>query len=349
MVNILPFSTTLLGSFPHKELQNLCHNLVAEIDIPTWPQLPKRSFLENMYHQFSAPLPGIEIDYDREKVFFNTSQDLTDKLEIFYEHYLANDVDYFALPRNYAQGFYEFLPMLPSCPDSWVKGQVTGPISFGLTITDQTLRSSLYHDFLTDVITKTLSMNARWQIQQLKTCREKVIIFVDEPFMSSFGSAYINLSRDLVTAMLEEVFSTIHHEGALAGIHCCGNTDWSVLLETSVDILNLDAYDYLESLSLYPIELRRFLDRRGIVCWGLIPNNPMILQETAVSLGKRLLEGFTLIEGKANRRGITISIEELSQQSLLSPSCGLGSTTVDIAERTLVLLSETAKLLRNSL
>jgi methionine synthase II (cobalamin-independent) len=348
MNQLNPFSTTLLGSFPFHETQALCQQLVAEIDIPAWPQLPRRTFLENMYTQFSAPLPGIVTDYQREKVYFDTTQDLTPHLEIFYEHYLADDLDYFSLPPKYAVGFYEMLPALQSAPGLWVKGQVTGPVSFGLTVTDQELHASLYHELLIDPILKNICMNARWQIQQLKHTRKNVIIFVDEPYLASFGSAYINLNRDQVTELLEEVFEVIHQEGVLSGIHCCGNTDWSMLLETSVDVLNLDAYDYLESLALYPQELHDFLSRGGWICWGLVPNNPMLYQETAPSLEKRLKMGFSLILEKAHRRGVPLELNEIAQRSLIAPNCGLGSASTEIAQRALELLPEVANLFKTT-
>ncbi|MGD0918697.1 MAG: hypothetical protein ABSB22_19790 [Thermodesulfobacteriota bacterium] len=40
-----------------------------------------------------------------------------------------------------------------------------------------------------------------------------------------------------------------------------GNTVWSLLLETRLDILSFDAYSYLENLSLYPKGLKTFLER----------------------------------------------------------------------------------------
>src|SRR5450756_1879290 len=149
----------------------------------------------------------------------------------------------------------------------WLKGHVTGPISFGLTVTDQDLRSSLYNDLLADTIVKNMALNARWQIRQLRSVRDNVIMFVDEPYLAAFGSAFISLSREQVIALLDEVFEAIHLEGALAGVHCCANTDWSVLLATQVDILNLDAYGYLENLA--PVSythLRAHETRHDLVC-----------------------------------------------------------------------------------
>src|SRR5512135_3351056 len=255
------FLTTHVGSMPHPELDGLSKSLSSLLDVPAWPQLPRRSFRESMYVQYSPSLPAICEDAAREKLYFETDGDLSEALEAFYTPIVADDVDAFALRPEYAQGFYSMLDALSHSAGTWAKGQITGPISFGLTVTDQDLRSSLYIEPLVDVIIKNMAMNARWQISQLKVVRQKVILFVDEPYMAGFGSAFINLTREQAVSYLDEVFDAIHSEGGIAGVHCCANTDWSVLLATKVDILNLDAFGFIENLALYPGEVRSFLDR----------------------------------------------------------------------------------------
>jgi hypothetical protein len=163
--------------------------------------------------------------------------------------------------------------------------------------------------------------------------------------MASFGSAYINLSRDQVISMLDEVFDAIHVEGALASVHCCANTDWSVLLGTCVDILNLDAYGYLENLALYPLELRDFLDRGGTLAWGIVPNTGEIWGITPRALAQKLLDGFEIISRKAARRGVMIDPQEFSDRSLLTTSCGLGPVSIEIADRALDFLAQTKDIL----
>lgn len=342
------FWTTHVGSVPHTEAAALTEFLANRLDVPTWLQLPRRNFRESMYAQFSARLPGIVLDEKKEKVYFNTANDLTPALETFYENYLADNVDAFALSPEYSEGFQTFLDQIRGIPGDWIKGQVTGPISFGLTVTDQDLRSGLYNDLLADAIVKNTAMIARWQIQQYRSVRQNILIVVDEPYMASFGSAFISLSREQVVEMLNEVFAAIHQEGALAGVHCCANTDWSVLLETSVDILNLDSYGYLENLALYPSELRAFLDRGGVVAWGIVPNNELIDTVTPEALSKRLHAGLKLISDKAATRGVAIPPQELSTRSLITPSCGLGSTTVAVTEKVFETLLATSQLLRQA-
>ena len=345
------FLTTHLGSVPHPMIGDLPQHLLELLDIPAWTQHPRRSFHENMYTQYTPGLPAVVLDEAREKVSMDTSGDLSPALEEFYSQYLADDLQAFALRPDYAAGFYAMLAALKAqkpqeANSTWAKGQVTGPISFGLTVTDQDLRACLYNELLADVIIKNTAMLARWQVRQLKTARQNVIIFLDEPYLASFGSAFISLSREQVTGYLDEIYEAVHSEGALGGVHCCANTDWGLLLSSQVDILNLDAYGYIQNLALYPAELREFLDRGGAVCWGLVPNNEQILQETPAGLAERLLNGFKLISDKAAGRGVLITAAELATRSLVAPACGLGSTSVEIAERVFEILAETGRLLK---
>ena len=341
------FLTTHVGSVPHLTINDLTEKLNSLLDIPAWPQLSRRSFRESMYVQYSPVLPAIQEDARQEKVYFETSKDITGALENFYTPLLADNVDAFALHPEYALGFFTMLETLQKSKGEWAKGQVTGPISFGLTVTDQDLRASLYNDVLADAIIKNMAMNARWQIRQLKSVRPNVIIFLDEPYMAAFGSAFISLSREQVITYLDEVFEAIHAEGGIAGVHCCANTDWSVLLGAKVDILNLDAYGFVENLALYPTELREYLDRGGSVCWGIVPNNEQIFNETPQGLAERLRDGIRVIVEKAAARGVRIKADELSSRSLIAPACGLGSTSIEVADRVFETLAKTGKILKS--
>ena len=341
------FLATHVGSVPYSSATGLTDKLAAALDVPAWPQLPRRSFRESMYVQYSPTLPSVEVDEAKEKIIVAMSEDMTSALESFYNPYLADDVDAYALRPEYAAGFFAMLESLRNTKGDWAKGQVTGPISFGLTVTDQRLRASLYDEMYADVIVKNMAMIARWQVRQLKALRPNVIIFADEPYMASFGSAFISLSREQAIGYLDEVFDAIHNEGAISGVHCCANTDWSVLLATKVNILNLDAYGFIENLALYPAELRAFLDRGGAICWGLVPNNEQIFNETPQSLAERLRIGLKLISEKALARGVNISVDELSSRSLIAPACGLGSTSVEIADKVFETLSATSAILKS--
>lgn len=327
---------TAIGSLPHRDPASACRAIAGVFpQVPIWPQLPQRSFRENMYVQYSEGFPGVVLDSEAERIYVDRSQDLDPGLERLYMAYLENDLDFAVISPDYAAG----LAMLPAVlddapPPLAVKGQVTGPISWGLTVVDQNRRPTLYDEVLADAIARHLRLKAAWQERELGKLCSTVITFVDEPYMSAFGSAFVAVSREQVVTLLEEVFSGIQ---GLKGVHCCGNTDWSILLETSVDILNLDAYHYAESLSLYPDAVRAFLRRGGVVAWGISPNeDDLIAQETVESLTERLEAALGLLVKKG------IPKDDLLAAMMITPSCGLGGMSVAAAERVLALTAGVA-------
>jgi methionine synthase II (cobalamin-independent) len=345
--NCLP---TAIGSMPHTDPSEACSQVLKYLkEIPCWPQLPRRSFRENMYVQFSEGFPGLvhqeEIRTitrrEEERTYVDRTKDLDEPLEKLYTAYLENDVDKYAVSADYAAGLPSFLGLKNLSPLA-VKGQVTGPITWGLTITDENGKAIIYDDVLGDAVAKFLRLKAAWQEKELKKISPNTIIFVDEPYMASFGSVSVTLSAERVQGLVEEVFRGI--EG-LKGVHCCGNTDWSVLLGTSLDILSFDAYNYAQSLSLYPSEIKSFLDRKGAVAWGIVPNDePSLAKETAASLKDRLEEAMAPF----TRNGVPF--QQLLRQGLLTPSCGLASLdTTEAATRVLELLAELSQLMRKTL
>ena len=327
---------TAVGSMPHTDPGEACRLVTTFLpQIPAWPQLPKLSFLENMYVQFSEGFPGIVAE--NERIYVDRTKDLEQALEQLYASYLESEAEKHAVSPDHAAGLYAFLEGKLDSPRA-VKGQVTGPISFGLTVTDQDRRPILYDDVLADALAKHLRLKAAWQEAKLRALCPNTIIFVDEPYMASFGSSFVSLSREQVIGLLEEVFSGI---GGLKGVHCCGNTDWSVLLATSLDILNLDAYNYGYTVALYPEEVKAFLGRGGVIAWGIVPNDEQALKgETAKSLLDRLEEEM----GALDRKGVNFRL--LMQRCLVTPSCGLSSISPEAAAWALELLAGVSKELR---
>ena len=285
-----------------------------------------------MYVQYSQGLPGAVINQEKQTIHIDPqSPDYAIKVEALYEHYLAEDLDYFAISRDYAAGFYEFVHRPSSIvPRSYIKGHTIGPISFGLTVTDQDKKASIYNPEFRDCMVKALAMKARWQARELRRTtddRRQIIIFIDEPYLVSIGSSFFNIKTEDVVGMLDEVIAAIHQEGAFAGIHCCGNTDWSIVLKTGIDILNYDAYNYPDSIFLYRQDLDGFLKRGGIIAWGVVPNNA----EGILPRPEDLLERLDKYR------------PYLRPPGLITPSCGLSGVSIKRSEEILALTAQTAR------
>lgn len=341
-----------IGSMPHREPPKALEGILEACpEAPCWPQLPSLGFQENMMSQFSEGIPCIRIDWAKRKISFARPEACPEELTRFYEDYLEAERtgkrDPFALSESYAKGLYAFLERFaPSRGASlpFVKGQVTGPLTFGLSILDEQGLPALFDETLVDVVCKGILMKALWQLQCLEPLGNRVILFIDEPILTAFGSsAYINLSREQAVAILRENFEAVKSRGAIVGSHCCGNTDWSLMVEAGVDIINFDAYVYMESIALYRESIAGFLDRGGYLAWGIVPSQSMASRPEAEDLFQRLEAGIEDLSAKGLPR------DKLVSNLLLTTSCGLGTLTEADAEAALRELKTLSELVRKRL
>ncbi|HEY3314067.1 MAG TPA: methionine synthase [Bacillota bacterium] len=334
---------TGIGSLPFRDPEEACRFILDRLpELPFWPQLPKRGPSENMYVQFGPGLPGLaeegpDLILDRGAggggVGGNVAggggeaaPDYDQALAALYQRCLEDDYDW-PLRCDHAAGFYALTEGHAAAVGRAlaVKGQITGPVSYGLTVQGRDKRLLIYDETAFDGVVKGLALQAKWQERALRRLNPATILFLDEPSMAAFGSAYYNLSRDQVIAAIKEVTAGL--EG-LTGVHCCGNTDWSVLIDAGLDILSFDAYYYAKNLSLYPEAVSGFIARGGLLAWGIVPTDTNdAVKETASTLVDRLEQALTWFEDKGLDR------ERLVRQSLITPSCGLGGRPVETAER----------------
>jgi methionine synthase II (cobalamin-independent) len=297
-----------------------------------------------MVLQYSEGFPSLRWNEREQRVWVETSIGFDKEIEKFYQHLEKGELDPFKMTEDFARGL-RILKDLSSEKNRkeirYIKGQITGPVTFGLALIDQEGKPIFYDPTLREILIKHLSLKARWMEKRFNDLFPGIptILFFDEPSLSSFGSAFSSLNREDVIHSLNECFDAVK---GLKGVHCCGNTDWSVLLSTNLDLLSFDAYEYLETLSLYPKELRFFLERGGILAWGIIPTSEAILKEDAQGLVKRLNEGMETF----SKKGID---PILLQRAIITPSCGAASLPIPLAERVCELTAEVSKRLRDSL
>jgi methionine synthase II (cobalamin-independent) len=338
------YIATGVGSFPHKDEREVFHLVFENFsDIPFWPQLPKRSFFEGMVVQYAQGFPSLKWDEKERRVWVDTSQGFDKEVERFYGWLEKGDLEPFQITEDFAIGL-GILKELASEDRRrkirYIKGQITGPVTFGLALTDQEGKPIFYDPTLRDILIKHVSSKAQWMERKFNDLFPGIptMIFFDEPSLSAFGSAFSGLNREEVVDSLNECFDGVK---GLKGAHCCGNTDWGVLLETRLDILSFDAYAYLVALSLYPKELRAFLERGGLLAWGIVPASEDVLRENAETLVERLRKGMTDL----SRKGID---KILLEKAILTPSCGTASLPVPLAEKVCQLTAEVSKRLRGN-
>jgi len=350
------FLSTAIGSMPFEDADYAVSVSLKSMDAPIWPQLPKLGLLEQMEVQYSENIPCAVVDNEKNRMFFQTDIDYSEKFGEFYEAYMAatdedvaasslaassrGDFSSMVISEKYSKGIYALLKNLKNSGSKlpWLKVQSTGPVTFALSITDENKRAMYYNEEFRDVIVKAIIMKSRWQVQQFKPYAENIICFLDEPILSAFGSStYVSVKREDVVSILNEVIEAIHAEGAIVGIHCCGNTEWSILIDAGVDIVNFDAFEYGETIAMYADSVKKHLEKGGTLAWGVVPTSEKIREQTVETLEKQLESVMDNLAAKGIDKKLIV------EQALITPSCGTGSLAASDAEMVFSLMSDLTK------
>ena len=346
--------TMLIGSQPLKDHDRATRLVLEHMPhIPNWVQLPVYPH-EGMLAQFVSGLPGLVRSAKR--IFVDTQDAGFDgQLLSFFEAYLQitesgtglRENSRFALAPDIAPGFFSLLRALGSPPDALmaVKGQITGPVTFCTGLQDREKRAIFYHDALRDAAVKLLAVKAAWQAGTLAGLGKPVIVFIDEPALAGYGSSeFISISREDITACLQEVIAAVQAQGAMAGVHVCANTDWSLLLESTVDIINFDAHGFFDKFVLYGDQIKSFMASGRYLAWGLVPTLDAEQIEAAT------VESLWQDWSKKTRQlvDLGISYDTVLAQSFVTPACGTGSLTPELSERVIGLTAALSKRIRQS-
>ncbi len=345
------FLSSGIGSMPFEDIEHAIDVSLKTLDAPIWPQLPKFGLNEQMEIQYSEGIPAVVIDQEKHRMYFDTASDYSEAFAEFYESYMAamdpddgnGDCSAMAITPSFSRGIYALENRLKSegKKRSWLKVQTTGPCSMALTLVDENKRAIYYNDEFRDVIVKAMAMKCRWQIQKFKPFADNIICFIDEPILSAFGSStYVSVKREDVVAMLAEVIDAVHADGGIAGIHCCGNTEWSILIDAGVDIVNFDAFEFGETIAMYPEHVKAHLERGGMLAWGVVPTSTAIRTQTVESLAAQLEKVMDNLAAKG------IDKQMIVEQAIIMPSCGTGSMDVEDAEKVFDLTDKLSKFMK---
>lgn len=340
------FLVTGVGSLPHHNVNEALEMIWQSVPLaPYWPQLPGSGAESSFIGQYLRALvkTGVIDNYETPR-FQVELPDWTERQTAFYELYLkANEGDYLALEEfgfstDGGEGLEEFcrdLEQVGIRQAVLLKGQLSGPLTLGLQITDKNRRSSYYDEVQRDMLVKSLAMHARWQTKRLSAFGLPVLMSVDDPGFYAYGaSSHITLDREQLIADLDSIVDGIIIEGGIPGVHVCAGMDWTLLFDSRIQVVNFDAYDFMTSMLVLAEPLNRFLERGGVLSWGIVPTNNNVMTETVVSLRQRLENNIVELV----KRGVNETL--LRQQSMLTPSCGMGTLSLEVTKQIANLLHD---------
>ncbi len=327
--------TTAMAVMPHTDLDRALETALS-LDVPFWPQLPNYSYHEDMYVQAAEHFPGIVLDLDMRTLRFSM-----DKFAEELEETLArfDDPAIFDISETYSAVYHRFLALdLADRPA--IRGQLEGPISFGFNVLDQDERPILFDDTVRPFMLDFMAQRINVQLKRLQKRNANAFMFVDEPGLQFLFSAMAGYGDIKAKADLDRFFSQVDRP---RGIHLCGNPDWDFLLNMDLEVLSLDVYTNAEVFASYAKSIAKFLDRGGVIVWGIVPTGfEAFAQEEIPTLIDRLETIWKVLWAKGIDRDLLIS------RAMLSPAtcCLVNPDKERTVERAFAAVNQMAGRLR---
>lgn len=339
------FLSTGVGSLPHTDVAEALRCIMRNVpEAPHWPQLPKQGAESSFAGQYLRALveTGVIAGYG-ELAFQVEADDWAERMAAFYELYLQaaegnegawESFGFGAVGGEGFDGFCRGVAGGGAGQAVLLKGQLSGPLTLGLQITDRQRRASYYDDQLRDMLVKALAVHAQWQTRRLLGLGLPALVMIDDPGLYACGaSTHITLRREQLIEDLDVIADGILAEGGIPGAHVCAGMDWTILFDSKLRVINFDAYGYFTSMLVLAEQLDDFLKKGGVVSWGIVPTNELAWSESPESLRERLERNIAELV----RRGV--NEDRLRLQSILTPSCGTGTLSMELAEHIYRLLN----------
>jgi len=337
MTNAVPgnLMTTAMAVMPHTDPDRALE-VALSLDVPFWPQLPNYSYREDMYVQAAEHFPGISVDLEERTIGFSMDRFILELEDALVR--LDTEPDFFDVSSEGSVVYHRFLELdLAGRPA--IRGQLEGPISFGLNVQDQDGRPIIFDDTVRQFTLDFMARRVNAQLKRLKEKNPNAFMFVDEPGLQFLFSAMSGYGDIQGKTDLDAFFAGVDRP---RGIHLCGNPDWEFMLGLDMDVLSLDAYSNWEIFTSCSSSVARFLDRGGVLVWGIVPTGQEEFEsEERGSLTGRLEGAWSALWSSGIDRDLLIS------RSMISPAtCCLVNPD---RERTVERAFETVKRLSQEL
>ncbi len=299
--------TTAMAVMPHTDVKRAL-DVALTMDIPFWPQLPRLNYHEDMYVQAAEHFPGILLNMEKRTLKFSMAKFMEELEEVLARF---DSPEIFDISPAYSAVYHRFLELDLSDRPA-IRGQLEGPISFGFNVLDQDERPILFDDTVRPFLYEFMARRVNVQLERLKKLNPNAFMYIDEPGLQFLFSAMSGYGDVKAGADMESFFAMIDRP---RGVHLCGNPDWDFLLNLDLDILSMDIYTNVDVFPAYTKSIRRFLDRGGILCWGIVPTNAEPYERENIATLMTLIEN---IWQRLTDNGI--DREQLLAQSLISPA-----------------------------
>lgn len=294
-----PGTPSAVGSLPHVDAEAAAAAALAlQPELPAAPQLPRRHLGEGMLAQVTAGSTGVRVRADG------------CGLEVDRRGLAAAPAAEPLDPEAWG-GTLAFLRVAAAARHTGpVKLQIAGPVTLGLALVRAGVRAAKAFPLAGAIVSGRVRALRREATELLP--ESPLVLVLDEPGLTGYSPATFPIGAEDTIDLLSGSLASVGPE-AIAGVHCCGPTDWRLVLHAGPDLLSMPVAD---AVTDDVAGLAMFLDRGGWVAWGAVPTDRP-LGDRDDAHWRRL----NVLWSDLARNGCDPLL--LRTQAIVTPACGL--------------------------
>lgn len=290
---------TSIGSLPHHDRDAaVAFVLDRTPELPAAPTCPRIDPLEMMIPQAAWAIPGVDVGIDG-------TISVPDPSRLDHGEPIGDP----GLEGAPFATWRRFLEVVAG-REGPVKLQLTGPLTLGVTL----VQAGAPTDLAFAVAGRASADRARAVLDladRIAPGTPRLLVF-DEPALVGGLRPELPLSPDDVIDVLSGALAAAEGR-AVTGVHCCGPTDWRVLLQAGPDLLSLPVgADVVGSAGAVSV----FLERGGWIAWGAVATDGPLGEHPSRSWRQLSSQWCELVQSGCDP-------VLLRRQALVTPVCGL--------------------------
>ncbi len=216
---------------------------------------------------------------------------------------------------------------------------IMGPISAALRLVDDGV-TALNDVTVVDALAKHICLRLQWQSAMVDRGAATIVQWLYEPYLDVVGTPFAPISWSAAGELFEQAFGSQQGVGA---VWTSSTVNLSALLaEPVIEIVGLPL-PQPAAASVWGPALREFIQRQGVVGWGIVPTTAEGLANARVG---RLAARFT--EFLQGLEAVGLPVADVIARSLIMPEDILGHLDANVAESALAMVSQLSGMLRHS-
>lgn len=300
--------------------------------------LPQRAPREVALPLTVSGLPGLSLDLEHNRAILSRDE-IAHGLDRLAMAYLRADRNAGMPLAEQAQALAELLRQPDLTRGRALKVELVGPVSLALQLVDDQERPLAYDPALCESLVQHVTLRAIWVAEEIVAAGCTPLICLDEPFLDALGSPFCPLDWEEGGDLLARTLAALPGP---RGLCVSGAPPWDSLLALPVELICFDAYAEAPALIRAAPYVAAFLERGGILGWGVVPTDPGALgQEQAATLAQRFTSSVEYLAAAAG-----LAAERICAATIITTDGPLQGLPPNLARQAALLCGEVAAQVR---